>query len=319
MPDTSENSASMADEIQMDSVAAGSLGLVRVNWTPGNSEAALVALIAMHGSDCAESIAEAIKLIQGSAELKILDASEAASKSLNKPLPPGQKLTICAPISSSLISALNGTAQSRVICLVEDPVVLSANLEHLFPGSQIQRLIIDSAKATVKALEQVQRLSCPVMYLSAARARTLPQVVAAEIATFLNVVPRPIILKTAAQFIDDRGPRNSKLSTRSLEVKGYLNRKQEPGVIRGWAKRTLSEERIYIEVRKGGRSVAEGIADRSRDDLVANKIGDGYHGFDIPITEALSPDMERFEIAAPHFDTVIGYIDMSISKAILIE
>ncbi len=319
MPDTSAHDRDFTIEPDSEISLAHDIGLIRVNWRPSQSTRAICAVLAVEGSECHHRIAEAVKLINGSDVISsgLLDLqAKAQSNSERRPLPPK---TLSTPISTKLISNLSQMDSVSVVCVLDDPVILASNIEHTLSKSNIALAMAERAAETAKAIKQMSRFNGPVMYISAAKARTFPEATAAEIATFLGSNASAALLRTAAQYIDDRGPKFRRPLSRVFDIKGYLNRHQQPGKVVGWAKRTLSDERILIEVRRNGKAVSEGLADKPRDDLIANKIGDGYHGFEIQLHEVLTEQTERFEIAAPHFDAVIGFIDMSLSKASLSE
>lgn len=319
MPDTSAHERDFTAEIVSQIAPADNIGLLRVNWRPEQTTRAICAVLAVEGSECQHRIAEAVKLINGSEMIWSGPLALMAEAQNGGSRPHASPKTLVAPISAKHISDLSRLDDVSAICVLDDPITLANNIEHTLSKPDMAQAMAERAAETAKAIKEMSRFSGPVMYISAAKARTFPDATALEIATFLGSDVSAELLRTAAQYIDDRGPKYRRPLSRVFDIKGYLNRQQQPGKVMGWAKRSLSDERIFIEVRKNGQAIAEGLADKSRDDLIANKIGDGYHGFEIQLPEILTEQSERFEIAAPHFGTVIGFIDMSLSKATLSE
>lgn len=61
------------------------------------------------------------------------------------------------------------------------------------------------------------------------------------------------------------------------------------GVAIGWAWDTRDpERRLEVAIEAEGEVVAEGVADLPREELVKERIGDGSHGFEIPLPDALA-------------------------------
>lgn len=68
-------------------------------------------------------------------------------------------------------------------------------------------------------------------------------------------------------------------------VVGYVEAMTETAAL-GWVWRPGLEERLTVELRLGGQTVAEGVADGMREDLARSGIGDGRHAFTLPIPDA---------------------------------
>ena len=315
MAPTIENLPQSGSVVQTDLSLSGNIGLIRLHWSPSAETPRLVVIFSVHGTYCASRIAEAVSLIRGQAAQNVDGADVHVARTITEIYKSQSPGLICTNISAPVTKAVSKAASMAAIFVLEDSAALAINLEHERSVSDVRQTLLSAANATAHAIKNATKLKIPVMFLSASRARTFPDLVTRELATFLNADVSDAILRVATQYIDDRGPRRARALEKALEVKGHLNRVQKPGVIRGWAKRTLSEERLYIVIRKEGINMAEGVADLARQDLIANKIGDGYHGFDIRLPEVLGEESQRFEVAAPQLDAIIGYVEMSSTEA----
>ncbi len=80
--------------------------------------------------------------------------------------------------------------------------------------------------------------------------------------------------------------------------------------MRGWAKQPLSDERMLIRVLVNNVEVAEVLADQFREDLLRNKIGDGRHGFLVPLP-MLTHTPAAIEVIATTDNSTIGTAEIS--------
>jgi hypothetical protein len=75
----------------------------------------------------------------------------------------------------------------------------------------------------------------------------------------------------------------------AVSVTGYLDAVSGSRIF-GWAwDKQRPQARIAIRVVAGGDTVAAMIADRQREDLAANGVGDGAHAFDVTLPDGISP------------------------------
>lgn len=72
--------------------------------------------------------------------------------------------------------------------------------------------------------------------------------------------------------------------------------------VTGWAwDRSVPDGRVEVEITVDGVAVARGSADRLREDLATNGVGDGRHAFDIAVEQSL-PVGEKHRVAAVAID-----------------
>jgi hypothetical protein len=84
-----------------------------------------------------------------------------------------------------------------------------------------------------------------------------------------------------------------------LSVAGYIDAVTGNRVF-GWAwDREQPDARIAIRVRHKGEVIATIAADRPREDLVANRVGDGAHAFEITLADGISPREVVIEAVCP--------------------
>ena len=69
-------------------------------------------------------------------------------------------------------------------------------------------------------------------------------------------------------------------------VVGYVEAVTTTAVL-GWVWRPNRPEKVRVELRLGGKAVAEAVADGKRDDLARNGIGGGEHAFILPVPDGL--------------------------------
>jgi hypothetical protein len=95
------------------------------------------------------------------------------------------------------------------------------------------------------------------------------------------------------------------------------------GVLHGWCwVSSRPRERQVVEVLVNDRIAAEIVATRFRDDLGARGIGDGYHGFVVPLTKSLAQAGPGCVVSARHqasgaifWRTAIGQIGLPAGLA----
>ncbi len=82
---------------------------------------------------------------------------------------------------------------------------------------------------------------------------------------------------------------------KSFEIQGYLDKVEGLYAI-GWAfNKSKPDERLKVVVYVDDKPVAEGVADKFREDLLKAGIGDGRYGFEIELPEDIF-DEESHEI-----------------------
>lgn len=79
----------------------------------------------------------------------------------------------------------------------------------------------------------------------------------------------------------------------TFEIQGYLDA-VEAGRLYGWVwDRKQPDISLAVEVQLDGKAIATGTADRPREDLVAGKIGNGHHAFEIDLPGGLASEEQR--------------------------
>ncbi len=292
-------------------------GLARLNWTPSLNPTNLVVVAGAIDSDSVRQFVEAISRLSDF-DRRVAEDSKAVEVEgdwfktlLSEP----QKAPILTTLSLTQkhVKAFERSDLSiRIIYLFDDPCSLALNAER--SASRPVAALLHSKATELGALAALASKSkLPSIAVSAAKARMRPDVAATTVADFIDLSPSDARLRAAQYFIDDRTPFERNILEQGLSVQGALNRVQRPGTISGWARIPLSTERLYVMVRTAGIPVADGLAELYRHDLDAHKIGDGKHGFTIPVDDKLSPEMQEFEVVVPQYDFRIGRIRMSDS------
>jgi hypothetical protein len=86
---------------------------------------------------------------------------------------------------------------------------------------------------------------------------------------------------------------------------GFFEAVTESHVL-GWAwSPALPDEALLVELRLGEQVIAHGRADRLREDLRTNGVGDGRHAFELPIEEAYRERAAEITVQACRADGVI--------------
>ncbi|MEM7327825.1 MAG: hypothetical protein AAF437_03735 [Pseudomonadota bacterium] len=292
-------------------------GLARLNWTPSLTSANLVVIAGATDSDSVLQFVEAIRRL-GDFDLRIAEDSntgEIEGDWFNQLLREPNKAPILASFSLTQkhVKALERSGLAvRIIYLFDDPCSLALNAER--SASRPVAALLHSKATELGALATLaSKNNLPSIAVSVAKARMRADVAATTLADFLGISPTDAKLRAAQYFIDDRAPFERNILEEGLSVQGALNRVQRPGAISGWARIPLSAERLYVMIRTAGIPIADGLAELYRHDLDAHKIGDGKHGFTIPVDGKLSPEMQEFEVVVPQYDFLIGRIRMSDS------
>jgi hypothetical protein len=152
----------------------------------------------------------------------------------------------------------------------------------------------------------------PVMVLSLQKAREFADAYAEALALFCGVEAN-LSTRSAVASLLDSGARGLRAPIVRGTAQGALNQQQLDNFIRGWAKLPLSSQRLRVRAVQDGVECGEVEASELRVDLVRNNIGDGRHGFAIPVGEFLSEQSRRFEVFVMPENSLLGVVEMSIT------
>jgi hypothetical protein len=84
----------------------------------------------------------------------------------------------------------------------------------------------------------------------------------------------------------------------AVEIAGYVEAKTATQVL-GWAWAPATPgRRVTVQALLGEAVIAEATADRPRDDLARNGIGDGRHAFELPLPEAAHARQAELRVVA---------------------
>jgi hypothetical protein len=84
-----------------------------------------------------------------------------------------------------------------------------------------------------------------------------------------------------------------------ISVAGYIDAITGNRIF-GWAwDRERPDARIAIRLQHKGEVIATVAADRPREDLAANGLGDGAHAFEVALPEGISPNEVKVEAVCP--------------------
>jgi hypothetical protein len=219
------------------------------------------------------------------------------------------------PFRNPMLGAAKRTAVNPYyIIVMEDAASIAISVERNTEGGETDALA-EAAKRNAELAFFAAEVRKPAMVISLQKAREFASTHIDAIAAFAGIEPTPE-RRLAAIALIDQGARSLRTTTSAVGIRvvqGALDSVQKGGQIRGWAKQPLSDERVLVRVLVDGVEVAEAIADQFRDDLLRNRIGDGRHGFVIPIAQALSRQPAIVEVNAAADNSPIGTAEMTIA------
>ena len=184
----------------------------------------------------------------------------------------------------------------HLIVTFRDPVAMAVRTavsEYQDPIQSLRQAVADQNAVFAYA----DTLDCPTMLLSYEKALMLPEQFIDAVASFCGLRLDPGMRSGLLSIVEPGRRRYIEGARRRFD--GTVERIQSDALC-GWCWLTQSDEPVTLEVFADDRLVARVIANVSRDDLRAAGIGDGRHGFMIPLQAiAVCPDaLIRVSVAA---------------------
>lgn len=136
--------------------------------------------------------------------------------------------------------------------------------------------------------EGLKKLDCPALLVSYEKFAQFPEESITRVAQFAGVELGSEDMK-AAMAVVANGP-EAYLQSSRLHYTGHVDRIVQ-GKLRGWAMAVGEPKvRAVVHLLVNGQVTCSTVANKSRKDLVAANIGDGKHGFELPVDPGTPPD-----------------------------
>jgi hypothetical protein len=167
----------------------------------------------------------------------------------------------------------------HLLVIYRDPVavaVRNALSEHY---SEVDALV-NSANAMHSMAQFARRAECPVLLLSYEKALSLPNTMIERVLEFCGLALHDADRARLLMQVQPNRPEYLAASTSSFEgrIDGVFN-----GELYGWCWQTGRLEPVRLQVFADDRPVATVVADAFREDLMHAGVGNGCHGFFVPI------------------------------------
>lgn len=167
----------------------------------------------------------------------------------------------------------------HLIIIYRDPVavaVRNALSEHY---DEVDTLV-NSANAMHSLAQFIRRAECPVMLVSYEKALSLPNTVVDRMLDFCGLYLDETTRGRLLLQVQPNRPEYLAASTSSFEgrIDGTIN-----GELYGWCWQTGRLEPVRLQVFADDRPIVTVTADAFRDDLMRAGVGNGCHGFFIPV------------------------------------
>lgn len=290
------------EQQQRSEAISGNVGAIRLNWVPDFDHQPPIAIVGLEGS---ESVPVVDRLVRTLLHSRLNQSTD------------DLLLHTMTGDLRALQKSLAGQKDRSHIFVIDDP----ASLALAWESSGVEKMpaaIHRAARETAAVCEFASASTAPTMILSAYRSGLFPDQTLDAVAAFCGISPSDAA-RTAALALVDGGASAPAITLPDQPIiQGALDRIQRPGAIRGWAKQPLSAERVHVQAWCDGAVVADVVAERMRDDLVAHRVGDGRHGFQLDVLAALTAAPREFEVRAVASGAVVGRVIMSRTDAELV-
>lgn len=287
--------------------------LVRRNWNPGRPAPSRIIVCALPFDDSVDRVVRALSLLGLQALPLLREGGTAAAWARDINVRPGIVSGV-AIAPAQLPAALDSLKDAALIAIDEDATATALAIEAL-GGRSIETALGEAVESRAAMLRFLCATHHPCILASAGGLLGRPQALVEAIILLAALVPSAAQVLAACERLDVRTPRFELVGAPQPRVQGALNREQEAGLIRGWAKRALSGERLLVHVRLSGERIADGLADQPRKDLRKHSIGDGQHGFAVNVGPWLQDTAQVFEVWCDAPLTLLGSVSMSRTEA----
>lgn len=169
----------------------------------------------------------------------------------------------------------------RLIVMFRD-ILAIAMRNHVSMQMDIIPFLPIYADEYMELVKTVSHIKCPMLLVSYEKFIQFPEESIEKTAAFAGIALTPELRQRALKIINN-GTENYLRASR-LRYTGHVDRIVDR-TLRGWAM-VIGQPRVKAKVhlKIDGKLVATLVANKLRKDLVAADIGDGYHGFEIPIS-----------------------------------
>lgn len=186
----------------------------------------------------------------------------------------------------------------RLIVMFRD-ILAIAMRNHVSMQMDIIPFLPIYADEYMELVKTVSHIKCPMLLVSYEKFIQFPEESIEKTAAFAGIALTPELRQRALKIINN-GTENYLRASR-LRYTGHVDRIIDR-TLRGWAM-VIDQPRVKAKVhlKIDGKLVATLVANKLRKDLVAADIGDGYHGFEIPISGGILKD-SMVEVIAGNAD-----------------
>lgn len=168
----------------------------------------------------------------------------------------------------------------RIIVMFRD-ILAIAMRNHVSMQMDVIPFLPIYADEYMELVKTVSRIKCPMLLVSYEKFIQFPEESIDKTAAFAGIEMTPELRERALGIVNN-GTENYLRASR-LRYTGHVDRIIDRK-LRGWAM-VIDQPRVKAKVhlKVDGKLVTTVVANQLRKDLVAAGIGDGYHGFEIPI------------------------------------
>ncbi len=172
----------------------------------------------------------------------------------------------------------------HLVVVLRDPLAIAAR-EHLATGAPLAVALAGATQQLRALVRTVTATPHPALVVSHDKALRTPAAFVDEVIALMGLAPGPEV-RAAAVAVVSPEPRAYLDHARTHSYQGHLDG-MDGGVAWGWARDAGRVERVTVEVRLDGRSVAKVRAELPRPDLVVAGIGDGRYGFNLILPDGV--------------------------------
>lgn len=204
---------------------------------------------------------------------------------------------------------------SRFVLLSDDVAVLWSGGEASHTSSL--RALRASAGGILDMAVFIASSSTDRLILSARKSKEFPNQALRAVLDFFEVSADDTSISAGACILGRQQPMNPRVVAPQLTYqpafKWGVDSIFKRGLVTGWIKRAMSNERLVVRIVVDGQVAAEGKAEYFRQKLFDLGIGDGSHAFAIDISSSLGATPKRVEIRTADGNFLLGEVMMTAS------
>jgi hypothetical protein len=171
----------------------------------------------------------------------------------------------------------------RLIITFRDPVAIAMRTS-LSEYQQPMQALHNATAQQAQLMDFLEKIECPSLLVSYEKALAFPQEIVDVILRFCDIAASAALRDRLVSLIEPNRPQYIVTARRRYEglIEGIRDQR-----LYGWCWPTQTDDPITLDVLVDNRFVMRVVADTFRQDLLDASIGNGRHGFFIPV-EALS-------------------------------